>query len=120
MSVLGLEGRHWGAGTRMGHTLRNGMKGSQKRWAAGRTGEQEQPAWQTGRRGWWEGGKMGGGGGRTVVARRVEVATLLEDNLPYKLPSKKPRLNGSAQVLEIIKSKSKPAKLARLAAAWLE
>ena len=49
MSVLGPEGRHWGAGTRLGHTLRNGMKGSQKRWVAGRMGEQEQPAWQTGR-----------------------------------------------------------------------
>ena len=115
MSVLGLEAHHWGAGTYMGHTPRNGLKGSQKRWVAGRTGEQEQPAWQTGRRGGWEGGKMGGGGGRTVVAHRVEVVTLLEDNLPYKLPSKKPWLNGSAQVLEIIKSKSKPAK-----SAWLE
>ena len=115
MSVLGPEGHHWGAGTHMGHTPHNGMKGSQKRWAAGQTGKQEQLAWQTGRRGWWEGGKMGRGGGRTVVACRVEVATLLEDNLPYKLPSKKPWLNGLAQVLEIVKSKSKPAK-----SAWLE
>ena len=59
-------------------------------------GEQEWPAWQTGGRGWWEGGQIGGGGGRTVVVRRVEVVTW---KITYKLPSKKPWLNGSAQVL---------------------
>ena len=48
----------------MGHALCNGTKGSQTRWAAGRMGEQEQLAWQTDRRGWWEGGKMGWGGGK--------------------------------------------------------
>ena len=37
-----------------------------------------------------------------------------------KLPSKKLWLNGLAQVLKIVKSKSKPTKSARLAAAQLE
>ena len=37
-----------------------------------------------------------------------------------KLPSKKPRLNSSAQVLKIVKLKSKPTKSARLAMARLE
>ena len=38
----------------------------------------------------------------------------------FKLPSKKPWLNGLAQVLKIVKSKSKPTKSAWLAAARLE
>ena len=40
---------------------------------------------------------MGRGGGRTVVACRVEVVTW---KITYKLPSKKPQLNGSAQVFD--------------------
>ena len=69
----------------MGHALCNGTKGSQTRWAAGRMGEQEQLAWQTDRRGWWEGGKMGWGGGSSVAATPTISRLVVIDELRLRL-----------------------------------